>query len=122
MYKACKTKAQDGVKILTKSAEIQRVRSVSMELILSGHPAECTSCKAYLKCALQTLKQYLGIVSARMRHIHREATIINNNNPLIVNTIEGTERIILLYYRRLKNCVMVFVLWHGRLMWWILLG
>ena len=88
VVKACETAAESGMRVITKSPELSKARHIAMELMLAGHPRDCTSCKVYLKCELQTLMQYLGTVNARMRHIHREAININNKNPLIVREME----------------------------------
>jgi len=86
--KACETPVLQGMSIRTKSPALAKSRNISMELMLAGHPKDCTSCKVYLNCELQSLMQYLGTVSARMRHIHREAIYINTRNPLIVREME----------------------------------
>ena len=85
---ACETPAEDGMKVTSKSEKLSHERSVAMELMLAGHPHDCTGCKMYLKCELQAMMQYLGTVHARMRSIHREANNINTNNPLIVREME----------------------------------
>ena len=86
--KACEAAVTDGMVIVTKSPALTKARNIAMELMLAGHPRDCTSCKVYLNCELQSLMQYLGIVNARMRHIHRETTNINTKNPLIVREME----------------------------------
>jgi NADPH-dependent glutamate synthase beta subunit-like oxidoreductase/formate hydrogenlyase subunit 6/NADH:ubiquinone oxidoreductase subunit I/ferredoxin len=85
---SCEVEAQDGMKITSKNDRLAHQRSVAMELMLAGHPHDCTSCKAYLKCELQAMMQYLGTVHSRMRTIHRETNNINSNNPLIVREME----------------------------------
>ena len=86
--KACETRVAAGMNIATKSQALSKARNITMELILAGHPKDCTSCKVYLNCELQSLIQYLGTVSARMRHINRKAISINTRNPLIVREME----------------------------------
>ena len=85
---ACQTPAEDGVKVTTKSPELARRRGVAMELMLAGHPHDCTSCKLYSKCELQAMTQYLGVVHSRMRSIHRKTNQINRVSPLIVREME----------------------------------
>ncbi len=85
---ACTTKVESGMKIVTKTNELQHIRQIAIELMLAGHPHDCTSCKAYLKCELQALMQYLGIVNARMRQVEKKCTKINTNNPIIVRNME----------------------------------
>lgn len=85
---ACETIVEDGMKVTTKSDDIGHRRTVAMELMLAGHPHDCTSCKAYLKCELQALMQYTGAVHGRFRDVDKKATTINNKNPLIVRELE----------------------------------
>ncbi len=88
LVKSCEYEIADGMCVITNSEPVKKARNIAMELMLASHPNDCTSCKAYLKCELQTLMQYMGTVNARMRHIQREAININNKNPLIVREME----------------------------------
>ena len=85
---SCETPAEDGMVVVTKSQDLNHRRNVAMELMLAGHPHDCTGCKMYLKCELQAMIQYLGTVHSRMRTVHKETTTINTNNPLIVREME----------------------------------
>lgn len=85
---SCDTPAEDGMRVTTKSESLQHKRSVAMELMLAGHPHDCTGCKMYLKCELQAMMQYLGSVHSRLRTVHRENNNINTKNPLIVREME----------------------------------
>jgi NADPH-dependent glutamate synthase beta subunit-like oxidoreductase/Pyruvate/2-oxoacid:ferredoxin oxidoreductase delta subunit/ferredoxin len=86
--RACESPAREGIRVTSKSESLSHRRSVAMELMLAGHPHDCTSCKAYLKCELQAMMQYLGTVHSRLRTVHRQNTKINTNNPLIVREME----------------------------------
>ena len=85
---ACETPVQEGLRVRTKSEELKRIRSVSLELMLAGHPKDCTGCKMYLRCELQAVMQYLGTVHARMKEVPRRTNYINTENPLIVREME----------------------------------
>lgn len=85
---SCNTEVAEGMNILTKSPAINKLRSVSMELILAGHPNDCTSCRSYLNCELQALMQYMSATGVRMRTIHKKTININTNNPLIDREME----------------------------------
>lgn len=88
VFKACETEVQDGMSVHTDGKDAVRVRNTALELILAEHPTDCTGCKAYGKCELQTLMQYLGVIHNRLRHIHRKTNNINNKNVLIVREME----------------------------------
>lgn len=85
---SCETQVEDGMRITTKSEELHRRRGVALELMLAGHPHDCTSCKLYSKCELQAMTQYLGVVHSRMRSVHRKSSQINRVSPLIIREME----------------------------------
>ena len=85
---SCETEVKEGMVVTTKSDELTHRRSVAMELMLAGHPHDCTGCKMYLKCELQAMMQYLGSVHSRMRTVRRESNTINTKNPIIVREME----------------------------------
>jgi formate dehydrogenase (NADP+) beta subunit len=78
---SCTTPALDGMIIKTRTEQIDRLRRLAMELMLSGHPADCSSCIKYLNCELQSLKQYLVNDESRLKKRSR-SFLINNSNPL----------------------------------------
>jgi NADH dehydrogenase/NADH:ubiquinone oxidoreductase subunit G len=49
VVQACEALVEDGMAVTTKSEDLSHRRNVAMELMLAGHPHDCTSCKAYLK-------------------------------------------------------------------------
>ena len=57
---SCTTPAEEGMRVKTKTPQVDRMRRLAMELMLSGHPPECTVCSQYLNCELQSVKQYIG--------------------------------------------------------------
>lgn len=85
---ACETLAQDGMKITTRSGDLDHRRHIAMELILAGHPHDCTGCRSYGKCELQSMTQYLGSVHSRLRTVPKTSTHINTVNPLIDREME----------------------------------
>jgi len=85
---SCETPVTDGMRVTTKSEKLSHARSVAMELMLAGHPHDCTGCKMYLKCELQAMMQYLGTVHSRLRSVHRECTNINPSTPVLVREME----------------------------------
>lgn len=58
---ACNTQAEDGMEVLTNSARVRSARQINVELILSAHNTNCTSCVRNGNCTLQTLCQDLNI-------------------------------------------------------------
>ncbi len=82
---SCSTPAEEGMVVRTRSPLIDRMRKMSMELMLSDHPAECTACSQYLNCELQSVKQYLGISEELSVRRRVKPIPMNVANPLIVH-------------------------------------
>ena len=85
---SCELTVRDGMRVITKGEDLMHRRRVAMELMLAGHPHDCTGCKRFGKCELQTLMQYLSVVHARMHHVIKNCNNINTNNPIINRELE----------------------------------
>lgn len=81
---SCNLKAKDGMNIRTDSEEIARLRMLSLELILTGHPEDCSTCPKYGSCELQTLIQYIGPKTGRLK-MRIKGFRTEEENPLLVH-------------------------------------
>lgn len=81
---SCTLKAKDGLVIRTKTPEIDRLRMLALELLLTGHPAECTGCPKYGNCELQMLIQYIGPKTGRLKMRTKGFKAIEEN-PLLLH-------------------------------------
>ncbi len=81
---SCMLEAKDGLNIRTNSERIAKLRSLALELLLSGHPEDCSTCPKYGSCELQTLIQYIGANNARMR-CRTKGFKAEESNPLIIH-------------------------------------
>jgi NADPH-dependent glutamate synthase beta subunit-like oxidoreductase/NAD-dependent dihydropyrimidine dehydrogenase PreA subunit len=70
--------------VSTKSVEAMITRRLSIELMLSGHQADCGTCVKYLNCELQSLKQYLITDELTVRRRSRLLGA-NDKNPIITH-------------------------------------
>ena len=61
---SCNTLAEDGMIVNTNSRRVKAARRVNVELALSAHNVDCTSCVRNLNCSLQTLVGDLNILDA----------------------------------------------------------
>ena len=64
---SCVTEVKEGMRVTTKSEKLRQLRKIALELIMAGHPHDCTGCRAYGNCELQAMWQYLGVLHARMK-------------------------------------------------------
>ena len=80
---SCSTIVREGMVVKTTSEHIDRLRRLSLELMLAEHPNDCSGCPKFGSCPLQSMLQYLGVTGGRMRstgQIMRKET----GNPLFV--------------------------------------
>ena len=81
---SCLLKAKDGMVIRTKSEQLSKLRTLALELLLAGHPEDCSTCPKYGNCELQTLIQYIGANNARMRP-RTKGMKMDERNPLLIH-------------------------------------
>ena len=81
---SCTLKAKDGLVIKTKTPEVDRLRMLALELLLTGHPAECTGCPKYGNCELQMMIQYIGPKTGRLKMRTKGFKAVEEN-PLILH-------------------------------------
>lgn len=62
---ACSTPPMPGMTIFTNSPRVQRSRRIVLELLLSNHDRECTTCDKSGKCKLQELSERYGVRQLR---------------------------------------------------------
>jgi formate dehydrogenase beta subunit len=79
---SCTLKAKEGLIITTNSDRIRNLRNLALELLLAGHPEDCSTCPKYGHCELQSLIQYIGANNARMRH-RSKGFKVEEENPLL---------------------------------------
>ena len=82
---SCTTPAAEGMVVNTKTPQIDQMRLLAMELILSRHPADCTTCSQYLNCELQSVKQYIGTSEELSVRRRLKPFATNISNPLFVH-------------------------------------
>ena len=76
---ACTTKAADGMVVHSDVDEVNRVRRMTYELLISDHPTDCLSCPKNQLCDLQKVGHYLGIAEERIERVVRPAKIDDSN-------------------------------------------
>ncbi len=62
---SCSTVPRDGMEIQTNTPRLQKHRKMILELLLSSHCRDCTTCEKNGKCKLQELAKRFGITTVR---------------------------------------------------------
>ncbi len=81
---SCTLKPVDGMVIHTDKEEIKRLRMLALELLLTGHPEECSTCPKYGNCELQMLIQYIGPKTGRLK-MRAKGFVVEERNPLMIH-------------------------------------
>lgn len=81
---SCDLKAEDGMVIHTENETIKNLRMLALELLLAGHPDECTTCPKYGSCELQMMIQYIGPKSGRLKKRTKGFSQVEQN-PLLIH-------------------------------------
>lgn len=81
---SCNLKPKEGMVIKTDTPEVKRLRMLALELLLTGHPEDCSTCPAYGNCELQTLIQYIGPKTGRLK-MRQKGFGVNENNPILIH-------------------------------------
>ena len=85
--RACLTKVEPDMKVISKSEKLEHIRTVAIQLMLAGHIDDCNSCPKYLKCEFQMLIQNQGATVGDLRGTARGLSA-NMENPLIIRDME----------------------------------
>lgn len=80
---SCSMQPRDGMKIRTNTMKLQKHRKMILELLLSSHCRDCTTCEKNGKCTLQKLALQYGIRSVRFEDT-REKTPEDRSSLAIV--------------------------------------
>jgi NADH-quinone oxidoreductase subunit G len=80
---SCSTPPAPGMKILTNSPRVQRIRRTVLELLLANHDRDCTTCEKNGHCKLQELANRYGV--RRVRFGERDIKLpLDNSGTSIV--------------------------------------
>ncbi len=66
---ACATSVREGMVIRTNTQKVRQARKVVIELLLSKHDLNCTSCKKNTHCGLQDIAADLGVRESRFTSV-----------------------------------------------------
>lgn len=84
---SCNTAVSEGMVVSTSTEEIERLRKMLLELILSDHPNDCMLCESAGDCKLQDLAYVYGIRENRYAG-ERRVYSKRDGNPFIERDLE----------------------------------
>ncbi len=80
-YTSCTTNVQEGMIVHTNTDQINKIRKNIVELYLSEHNFECTTCANSLHCELQEIANLVGIRQVRYNPKHNIKQMTDYTNP-----------------------------------------
>ena len=83
MEAACSTPPKANMEIYTNTPRLSKYRKMNLELLLSNHCRDCTTCEKNGHCKLQELAQRFGIKKIRFENTF-ENRVIDNSSQCIV--------------------------------------
>lgn len=79
MEAACSTPPRVGMEIHTNTPRLRKYRKMNLELLLSNHCRDCTTCEKNGHCKLQDLAQRFGIMKIRFDNTSENREIDNSS-------------------------------------------
>lgn len=83
LQRACSLKAKDGMKILTSSEKVIRMRKNVLQLLLDSHPNDCLSCDKSGECLLQEYAYEYGLKFRDHDGVQRPS-LVDTSSPFIL--------------------------------------
>ncbi|MEW6541563.1 MAG: molybdopterin-dependent oxidoreductase [Bacillota bacterium] len=71
MVAACRTPVADGMRVATKSPNLDQYRRHIVGVILAEHESDCLTCGKNLNCKLQEVARYLGLEATEFKELRR---------------------------------------------------
>lgn len=81
LFASCSTPVDNGMKVLTHTLQVNKLRQTMLELMLASHPLECAICDKAGECTLQDLAYKYGSTRGRFKFPRNNAP--QHENPLI---------------------------------------
>ncbi|NMR96401.1 ferredoxin, partial [Vibrio parahaemolyticus] len=85
IFATCSTLPQDGMEIYTNTPKIIKYRKKIMELLLSNHDRDCTTCSKTGNCKLQELSSKLFMQEVRFESKTRNEEIDTSSLAIVRN-------------------------------------
>jgi len=80
---SCQAPVEEGIVVKTESPEIDKVRRIATELLITNHHSDCLSCSGNNQCELQRVAAYIGIEKERLEQLRLPSKIapVDTSNP-----------------------------------------
>ncbi len=86
VFASCSEVPRDGMVIYTNTPKLQHHRKMILELLLSSHCRDCTTCKSNGVCTLQKLAQQLGVSYIRFDNYKEQVPIDETSDCIVIDS------------------------------------
>lgn len=83
IHAACSTPPKAGMEIRTNTPRLRKYRKMILELLLSNHCRDCTTCEKNGKCKLQELAQRFGIKQVRFSNTFEDDGMDTSSRAIV---------------------------------------
>ena len=83
IHAACSTPPKAGMEIHTNTPRLRKYRKMILELLLSNHCRDCTTCEKNGKCKLQELAQRFGIKQVRFNNTSEDSQLDSSSLSIV---------------------------------------
>ncbi|MDD6615004.1 MAG: [FeFe] hydrogenase, group A [Lachnospiraceae bacterium] len=83
MFASCSEEPRDGMVIFTNTGKLRKYRKLIIELLLSAHCRDCTTCEKSGDCNLLALAHRFGVMNVRFEN-YKERRPLDFSSPSIV--------------------------------------
>lgn len=83
---SCSQVPQDGMEVWTNTPKVRKYRKMILELLLSSHCRDCTTCEKNGDCKLQELAFRFGVRNVRFEN-SKVCSVIDDSSPSITRDI-----------------------------------
>lgn len=86
VFASCSEVPRDGMVIYTNTPRLQHHRKMILELLLSAHCTDCTTCHTNGDCILQKLAQQLGVSYIRFENNKPKVPIDESSDCIVIDS------------------------------------
>lgn len=85
VFASCSEVPRDGMVIYTNTPKLQHHRKLILELLLSSHCRDCTTCRENGVCTLQKLARQLGVDMVRFENTKPQQPLDISSNCIVID-------------------------------------
>ena len=74
LFSACTTPVSDGIIVYSNTELINRIRRITLQLLLANHSSDCITCNENMRCELQAIAAYLDVTEQPFQQVSTDTS------------------------------------------------